>query len=106
VKRSGREEPIRVVIHICMETMLRISLCSYLYLKVAKMLCLSYNLSCFLFNKIGKEGRIGSTWKRGGWGKGGEMAQTMYTHMNKCINNFLKFLAHNIGLTEKKKLLQ
>jgi hypothetical protein len=20
----------------------------------------------------------------------GEMAQTMYTHMNKCINNFLK----------------
>jgi hypothetical protein len=21
---------------------------------------------------------------------GGEVAQTMYTHMNKCINNFLK----------------
>jgi hypothetical protein len=26
------------------------------------------------------------------WGQqaGGEMAQTMYTHMNKCINNFKK----------------
>jgi hypothetical protein len=26
-----------------------------------------------------------------GWGEGdgGEMAQTMYAHMNKCINNFL-----------------
>jgi hypothetical protein len=29
--------------------------------------------------------------KRGkGQGTGGEIAQTMYRHMNKCINNFLK----------------
>jgi hypothetical protein len=58
----------------------------YLYLKLANMLCLSYCLLCFLFNKIGEEG---SAWKRGlrgggmGEGDGGEMAQTMYTHMNK-----------------------
>jgi hypothetical protein len=47
VKRSGREEPVWVAIHKCMEAMLGISL----YLKLAKMLCLSY-LSSFLFNKI------------------------------------------------------
>jgi hypothetical protein len=49
----------------------------------------------FLSNKIGEEeGGSGSTWKRGWWGieKGGkgsetEMNQTMYTHMNICINN-------------------
>jgi hypothetical protein len=38
VKRSGRDEPIRVVIHMCMEAMLGISLYSYLYLNLAKML--------------------------------------------------------------------
>jgi hypothetical protein len=68
VKRSGRDEPIQVVIHMCMEAMLRISLYSYLYLKLAKMLCLSYYLLCFLFNKIGEEGRTVSAWKRGGLG--------------------------------------
>jgi hypothetical protein len=36
VKRTGRDEPIGVVIHICMETTQVISLCSYLYLKLAK----------------------------------------------------------------------
>jgi hypothetical protein len=33
VKRSGRDEPMWVVIHKCMEAMLGISLYSYLYLK-------------------------------------------------------------------------
>jgi hypothetical protein len=42
VKRSGRDEPMWVAIHKCMEAMLGISLSSYLYLKLAKMLCLSY----------------------------------------------------------------
>jgi hypothetical protein len=44
-----------VVIHMCMEAMLGISLYSYLYLKLAKMICLSYYLLCFLFNKIGEQ---------------------------------------------------
>jgi hypothetical protein len=35
--------------------MLGISLYSYLYLKLAKTMSLSYYLSCFLFNKIGEE---------------------------------------------------
>jgi hypothetical protein len=63
VKRSGRNEPIWVVIHMGMEAMLGISLYSYPYLKLAKMLCLSYYCLCLLINKIGEEGRTGSAWK-------------------------------------------
>jgi hypothetical protein len=37
VKRTGRDEPIGFVIHICMERAQGISLCSYLCLKLAKM---------------------------------------------------------------------
>jgi hypothetical protein len=54
------------------------------------MLCLSYYCLCLLFNKIGEEGRTGSAWKQEGEGERegtgrqwGEMAQTMYAHMNK-----------------------
>jgi hypothetical protein len=72
-----------------MEAMLGLSLYSYLYLKLAKTLCLSYYCLCLLFNKIEEE-RTGSAWKRGGLGdkkeageQGGEMAQAMYAHMNK-----------------------
>jgi hypothetical protein len=90
VKRSVRDESICLVIHMCMQAVLGISLYSYPYLKLAKMLCLSYYCLCLLFNKIREEGRIGSAWKRGGWGeregakgRGEEMAQTMYTYMNK-----------------------
>jgi hypothetical protein len=38
-----------------MEAMLGISLYNYLHLKLAKTICLSYYLLCFLFNKIGEE---------------------------------------------------
>jgi hypothetical protein len=41
-KRSDRDEPMWVVIHMCMEATLGICLYSYLYLKLAKTLCLSY----------------------------------------------------------------
>jgi hypothetical protein len=41
LKRSGGDEPMWVVIHMCMEAMLGISLHSYLSLKLAKMPCLS-----------------------------------------------------------------
>jgi hypothetical protein len=54
VKRSGRDESILVVIHMCMEATLGISLYSCLYPKLAKMLCLSYYFLSFLFNKIEK----------------------------------------------------
>jgi hypothetical protein len=50
-----------------MEAMLGISLYSYPYLKLAKMVHLSYYCLCLLFNKIGEKGRTGSSWKRGEW---------------------------------------
>jgi hypothetical protein len=65
VKRSDRDEPMWVVIHVCMEAMVGISLYNYLYLKLAKTICLSYYLLCFLFNKIKEqEGETGSAWKQ------------------------------------------
>jgi hypothetical protein len=57
VKRSGKDESIQVVIHMFMEAMLGISVYNYSYLKLAKMLCLSYYCLCLLFNKIGEEAR-------------------------------------------------
>jgi hypothetical protein len=84
VKRSGRDEPMWVAIHMCLEAMLGISLYSHFYLKLAKMLCLSYYLLCFLFNKIREQGgRTGSAWKWRGEVRG-EVAQTMYTCVGKC----------------------
>jgi hypothetical protein len=85
VKRSGRDEPMWVATHKCMEAMLGISLYRYLYLKLTKTLCLSYYLLCFLFNKIREqECRTGFAWK---WV---EVAQTMYIHVSKCKNDLKK----------------
>jgi hypothetical protein len=76
MKSSGRDEPMWVAIHKCMEATLGISLYSYLSLKLAKMICLSYCLLCFLFNKIREqEGGTGSAWKVGGRG---EVAQCLH----------------------------
>jgi hypothetical protein len=77
LKRSGRDESIRVVIHIYIEAMLEISLYSYPYVKIAKMVCLSYFAYVFSSTKLEKRGT------REGWGVGGRIAQTMYEHMNK-----------------------
>jgi hypothetical protein len=51
VKRSGRDEPMWVVIQLYMEAMLGISLYSYLYIQLAKMLCLVGFSSTKLENK-------------------------------------------------------
>jgi hypothetical protein len=81
VKRTGRDKPVAVVIHICMETIQVIYLYSYLYLKVAKRPCFSYYLLCFFFHKMAEqEGRTGSAqggvwqWWEGArqWGKGSD----------------------------------
>jgi hypothetical protein len=97
VKMSARDEPVWVVIHMCMEAILAITLCSYLYLKLAKMLCLSYYLLCFLLNKI--------EYKRAEQvlpGRGWKVAQTMYTHKNKCKNDKINKTLKNC-LTNKNK---
>jgi hypothetical protein len=70
---------------MCVEATLGISPYSYIYLKLEKMLCLSYYLLCFLFNRIQEEeGRTGSAQKRVGVGnkRRGDVAQTMYTHVS------------------------
>jgi hypothetical protein len=69
VKRSGRDEPMGVVIHMCMEAMLGISLYSYLYLKRAKMVCLSYYLLCF---SLQQNQRTRGRWAEEGRGEEGE----------------------------------
>jgi hypothetical protein len=75
VKRTGRDEPLWVAIHKCMETMLGISLYSYLYLKLTITLFLSHYLLCFLFYKIREEeGQTGTAWKW--WWEWGEVAKT------------------------------
>jgi hypothetical protein len=83
MKRSGRDEPVCVAIHKCIEAMLGISLYSYLYLKLAK--TLSFSLSFMLFSyKIGEqEGRTLEVELV----SGGEVAQRMYTHVSKCRND-------------------
>jgi hypothetical protein len=76
-----------------METKLGISLYSYLYLKLAKMLCLSYYLLCFLFNKIREqEARTGSARKGGSrrCSEEGEVNEKMYTHVSKCKSDKIK----------------
>jgi hypothetical protein len=73
VKRSGRDEPIGVVIHLCMEAMLGISLYTHVYLKLTKMLCLSYYLNVFSSTKLEKRAEQvlpGSECGRGGRGAG------------------------------------
>jgi hypothetical protein len=88
VKRSGRDEPIWVVIHMCMETMIGISLHSYLHLKLAKTLfsLLSFMISLQNWrrgqNRFCLEARGCEEGKKAG-GEGRGMVQTMYTHMNK-----------------------
>jgi hypothetical protein len=63
VKRQGRNEPMWVAIHTCMEAMLGNSLYSCLYLKLPKcyvFLIISYVLS----STKQQEGGTGSAWKR------------------------------------------
>jgi hypothetical protein len=47
VKSSGRDEPMLVLVHKCMEAMLGIALYCYLYLKLAKTL---FFLLSFMFS--------------------------------------------------------
>jgi hypothetical protein len=74
VKRSGRDEPVWVVIPICMETTQKISLYSYLYLKLAKTPCFSYYLLWVFFYKSEHRtvGGMGSV--------GGVVANNVYTY--------------------------
>jgi hypothetical protein len=73
VKSSGKDEPMQVVIYMCMEGMIGISLYSYLYLKLAKML---RGQNSFCLEARG-----------GGRGARGRDGPNNVCNMNKCINN-------------------
>jgi hypothetical protein len=63
VKRSGRDEPVWVVVYMCIEATLEISLYSCLYLKLAKTLSFLLSLMFSLQKIREQEGRTGSAWK-------------------------------------------
>jgi hypothetical protein len=88
VRRTGRGESFGAVIHICMGTSQGNSLCSYLYLKLAK-----HHVSCFIYyvfssikpeNRRVKEVLPGEGVGGGKRGKRMTMVQTMYTQVCKC----------------------
>jgi hypothetical protein len=93
VKRSGRDESILAVIHLCMEAMLGICLYSCSYLKLAKMPV--FHIIAYVFSSTKLEKRAeqvlsgseggGRKRERGG-GQGSKMAQTMSAHMNRIKN--------------------
>jgi hypothetical protein len=79
-----------------METTRGISLCSYLYLKLAKTPCSYYDILCFLFYKIGEKvgknrfgERMSSTRESGGRerSRSMNMVQIMYIHVCKYKND-------------------
>jgi hypothetical protein len=89
VKRSGRDEPMSVEIHMCMETTQGISLYSYLYLKL-----INHYFSLIIFYvfsstklKNKKTEQVLPRSKR--WGMG-EVAQIMHTCVSKCRNDKIK----------------
>jgi hypothetical protein len=67
VKRSGRDEPMWVAIHMCMEATPGISLYSYLYLKLAKMMSFLLYLMLSLQHNWKTRGQNRfPPWKQGG----------------------------------------
>jgi hypothetical protein len=76
VKRSDRNEPMWIAIHLCMETMLGISLYSYPYLKEQKcyvFLIISYVFSSTILEKRAEQvlpgSEVGGEEQDGLWGE-------------------------------------
>jgi hypothetical protein len=86
VWRSGKDEPMWVVIYMCLEAMLGISVYRYLYLKLAK--CYIFLIISYAFSSTKLENK---GWKKILPGKGvGEVAQTMYAHVSKFVFSEVK----------------
>jgi hypothetical protein len=86
MKRSDRDESIRVVIHMCMVAMLEISLNSYLYLKLAKTLCVLIIACVFSSTKLEKRAEQ-VLLEAGGWGgKGGDGGARVEKWPKQCVH--------------------
>jgi hypothetical protein len=92
-KKSGRDEPMWIVIHMCMEAAQGISLYSYPYLNLVKPSWFSYYLLCF-FLQQNQSTRGQNRW---------EVPQIMYTHVSK--NDKIKFKKQQNSCSEKTKKL-
>jgi hypothetical protein len=84
VKRSGRDEPLWAVIHMCMETTQGISLYSYLHLKLQKYHV--FLIIFYVFSSTKSENKRVEQVLPGGGGWG----QIMFKHVSKCKNNKVK----------------
>jgi hypothetical protein len=81
VKRSGRDEPIWVVIHICMETTQGVSLYSYL---------ISNSKDAAFSSTKSKNKKAEQVLSRSeGVGRAGQIP---YTHVSNCKNDKIKIL--------------
>jgi hypothetical protein len=75
-EETGRDEPVGVVIHICMGTTQGSSPCNYLYLNLAKMASFSFIFYAFSFtkseNRRAEQVLVGVSTSERGWvaGKG------------------------------------
>jgi hypothetical protein len=96
VKKSGRDEPIWVVTHICIEITQGISCisnqqenCFFLYISNQQGNCF-FSLNIFYgFSSTKLENKRAEHVLPGG-GCRGEVAQIMYTYVSKCKNDKIK----------------
>jgi hypothetical protein len=96
VKRSGRDEPVWVVISMCMEATLGISLYSYLYLKQKHyvFLIISYGFSSTKsenkkVEQVLPRSGVRVDWRRGGVGRRWSK-QCIHMYLSKCKNDTIK----------------
>jgi hypothetical protein len=100
VNRCGRDEPMWDAIHMCMVTMLGISL--LLSLSQTCKNAMSFLLS-FMFS-LQQNKRAEQVLLRNEEGEGGrgEVSQIMYTHVSKCKNDKIKIKKQTLYLNEVK----
>jgi hypothetical protein len=84
VKRIRGDEPIGVVIYIIMETLQGISLCNYIYLKLAKMSC--FFLIFYLFYSTKSENRRAEQDWGGGVQESDGGGNSSMTYLIHCKN--------------------
>jgi hypothetical protein len=79
VKRSGKDEPVWVVIHMCMEATLGISLYRYFYLNWQK--CSVFLIISYVFSSTKSENKKVEQVLPGSGA--GERCPIIYTHVSK-----------------------
>jgi hypothetical protein len=96
MKKITGDKPVGIIIHTYMEISQGNSLCSYLYLKQAKMSCFSFDLFSFFLlqnrrtggqNKSYPREKAVTSGRREVLRKEVNMVQKMCTHVCKCKND-------------------